>query len=341
MKNEFMKQRNQNIDILRGIAILFIILSHVLPMEYTIHYVIDAINIPAFFLISGYLFYLSYERKSSVGEFVKNKAIHLLIPYCSWSLLSIAVKWIVGGDWTIKNLFYLMRFIIIQAGTVWFFLSLFIMYVMLIAGIFLSDKYCKVFGIIPYVLILFCPDNILGMHYTKWLYPFLVVGYWLAKYEKNIKQYLQKGKYIYWVGIILSVVTGGISYRFNLFEWNKLHYVAGFLIVAILCVAFVYYNIIPLIVKNTWMAKHLTSFGKNTMAIYPISMLFTESIMRKCVSNLPFYVEMRDGDLNSRIFFSIMMFLLSWIIVELCIVLDKLFRKVRIYSILFMGEITG
>ena len=67
--------RKEEIDILKGIGIFSVIAGHVVPgfaseMMFLFH-------MPLFFMVSGYLF----KADSNHSQFLKNKAISLLIPY--------------------------------------------------------------------------------------------------------------------------------------------------------------------------------------------------------------------------------------------------------------------
>lgn len=70
-----MMDRKEEIDILKGIGIFSVIAGHVVPgfaseMMFLFH-------MPLFFMVSGYLF----KADSNHSQFLKNKAISLLIPY--------------------------------------------------------------------------------------------------------------------------------------------------------------------------------------------------------------------------------------------------------------------
>lgn len=94
------KLRFDEIDIVKGIAILFVLWHHSF-----IKYPIFMLDIPwckyamaihgtfylnVFFLVSGYLFALSKPR--SFVENFKKKASRLLIPYLSYEVINLVVK---------------------------------------------------------------------------------------------------------------------------------------------------------------------------------------------------------------------------------------------------------
>lgn len=68
------KNRNEIIDIVKGIAILLVVYGHIIQILYigagksffedNIEKVICSFHMPLFALVSGYLFYISYKRRT-------------------------------------------------------------------------------------------------------------------------------------------------------------------------------------------------------------------------------------------------------------------------------------
>lgn len=67
--------RNEEIDIMKGIAILSVVLFHSTPFRGVSLYML-----PLFFLIAGYLM----TDKTNIYVFLVNKTKRLLIPYLVW-----------------------------------------------------------------------------------------------------------------------------------------------------------------------------------------------------------------------------------------------------------------
>ena len=78
MKEEFDKERNHKIDLLRGIAILLVVLGHITRTN-TLHDYIWSFHIPLFFFISGYLY--NPLKFASFETFIRKKTKGLIIPY--------------------------------------------------------------------------------------------------------------------------------------------------------------------------------------------------------------------------------------------------------------------
>lgn len=67
------------IDILKGIAILFVVIGHAVRVK-TVFAIIFSFHMPLFFFISGYLF----KPNNNIKQFFIKKSVKLLIPYISF-----------------------------------------------------------------------------------------------------------------------------------------------------------------------------------------------------------------------------------------------------------------
>ncbi|WP_179348065.1 acyltransferase family protein [Winogradskyella pacifica] len=114
-----------DIDILKGILIIFVILGHS-NFKYT--HQIYWFHMPAFFLISGFLFNL---KNASLGVFVflKKKTIALMVPYIAFLFSFLIITFLFIDD-SILNVEYFFKLIfggkllINQYGVFWFITSL-------------------------------------------------------------------------------------------------------------------------------------------------------------------------------------------------------------------------
>lgn len=78
------------LDIAKGISIICIVLGHLgIP---AIGHVVFTFHVPIFFLITGYLI----NDRLSIGEFVKNRAKRLLLPY-------LVAGMAIASIWTLRN----------------------------------------------------------------------------------------------------------------------------------------------------------------------------------------------------------------------------------------------
>ncbi|WP_159433402.1 acyltransferase family protein [Bacillus tuaregi] len=89
-----MNDRVQWIDVSKGIGIFLVIIGHTM-IQGELRGQIYAFHMPLFFFISGYLF--SNRRYPQIKQFVLAKARTILIPYISFSIISIVLMKIFQG----------------------------------------------------------------------------------------------------------------------------------------------------------------------------------------------------------------------------------------------------
>lgn len=120
-------RRNDKIDLLKGIAIILMVMGHSMSdIEYmTIPLnVIYSFHMPLLFFLSGYIIELTKSKYEQMGVvyFINRKAISLLIPYFSWTVL---VPWIYNkcSVEVLRN--QLVSVTGIHGGGIWFLPVLF------------------------------------------------------------------------------------------------------------------------------------------------------------------------------------------------------------------------
>ena len=96
-----MKKNFVHIDILKGIAIILVVIGHFYPQSFqldswtTVNKLIYSFHMPLFMVISGYLFANSnfiINTSKSYFEFIQKKSVRLLFTYFSISLIIILSK---------------------------------------------------------------------------------------------------------------------------------------------------------------------------------------------------------------------------------------------------------
>ena len=128
-------------DILRGFAIIIVVLSHTLFYHIeTFNYQsvvaigfslgkVFAIVIPIFYFITGYYSMKSVQRNRR--RFLSSRFRLLLTPYLIWSTIYILAEWVVGADFGVKISFksVVEKYLLGDAATSYYFLFvLFIFY---------------------------------------------------------------------------------------------------------------------------------------------------------------------------------------------------------------------
>ena len=124
-----MKKYFPEVDAVKGIAILLVILGHsfcVYPIDLTaslgnIQKVIYSFHMPLFFIASGFV----YRRAASMGELAAKKCRRLFVPWLAFSVLSLALR-VVFSSFTHHGAVDVAEALwgIVQGRSYWFLYSL-------------------------------------------------------------------------------------------------------------------------------------------------------------------------------------------------------------------------
>lgn len=278
-------KRIKYIDIARGFAILFIVLSHALGESSNSKLLFNflfSFHVILFFILSGYTF--SLKEESSL-KFIKNKFVRIMIPYFTWALLFLIPYMLFGSNigkligthssfdlkTQIINVFYGNgnHNALKQNTSLWFLPALFsteILYYFLIKLLHKKSKTIKIITLIPLTIISYLANyklNIIfpwGINTALVIGIFYYIGYLFKEYDIFTKEKLFKGIYIIPIlilGSIFSYINGKISYLG--YQYNNLTYA----LIAGLSLSIGTIYIASLMKEN----KILEYIGKNTMGI--------------------------------------------------------------------------
>lgn len=283
-------KRLKYIDIARGIAMFLIVLGHAISATsghaYPIFRILYFINVPVFFVLSGYLFQI--KEKESFFEFLKHKFLRIMLPYFFWALIFLVPYFIFGYDvanqfsrkssfdiWQqIGNVFYGngVNNALKQNGPLWFLPALFTMEVLFYYIIsFAKKKKTEIIVFIATLLIGFLCTLFAKSFYLPWginsaltIGCFFYFGYLLKKWQifnqlktKNIKVFV----------FIICVLLCGLAICLNepsSVGWQNYKYLNYFLtIIAGISSASAIFLISRWINKN----RIIECVGNNTMSI--------------------------------------------------------------------------
>ena len=135
------KQRNQSVDILRGIAMLLVVLGHTMTgctsnsEQSFLFNIIWSLQMPLFFIISGYV--TRYSRpitnSKALGNFILRRTVSYMLPFMVWTFV---IRGIVFGQtsfFNIKHLAYNM-----DSGY-WFLFSIYVIAIIFGISEFISN----------------------------------------------------------------------------------------------------------------------------------------------------------------------------------------------------------
>lgn len=215
--------RDRSIDILKGLAILFVYLGHSIlyhPIPMQSMYVwcnqlagfITSFNMPLFFFISGYLFAKTQKRTK---ESYKGKTKRILIPYITTMAILIGVKLFLPTSMSYNpatkgGIGSLIINALCYGGDRWF------VYVLYVIFLFLIPLYKPlknkpfalgiVAGLIVIYFIGFLPE-IFKLKEVFYYMIFFIVGFSINGYYYRIKQWsLSHWSFLYFVFIVANLL---------------------------------------------------------------------------------------------------------------------------------------
>ena len=213
-------ERNKNIDFIKGLLIILVVLGHGLQFGFGSGYknaelffddylfrAIYTFHMPLFMFISGYLFY--YSNQKSYTIVVTSKIRSIGIPWATYSFIIYALTfWFSRMD-----TFYFSHFIIMMRNTMWFLSSLLLNCFVVASVTRLYRDKCKSQWVLTTLIILtfFIPGNIIPNTHI-FMFSFFLFGYWCCQKKLDLNLYLANR----YVMLILTCV-----FVTSLFYYNK------------------------------------------------------------------------------------------------------------------------
>ncbi len=333
-----MKERNNKIDFIKGLAILLVIWGHCIQyfnnkeLDFFLNPIfifIYSFHMPLFMSISGFLFFNSVSRSKKSMKIINNKIKQIVIPIISWS----------SGYYILTNIligkkFDFLELIISYISGFWFLYTLFILsMIVVIIHYFFYDKI--IIYMIVGVLLLFFPEKF-NFVYIKFMYPYFILGYFFNKYSFKLKKSIdslgliciilflclllgwQKDFYIYTTG--MSLYVENITYKLIIILYR---FITG--LVGSISIIYIMYK---LYIKNK-ITTIIEYVGKLTMGIYIIQTYIFKLIYRISIPDIFTF--------NMLIYNFILTPILGIFIVFFCINIIKILQKNKYFKSLFLG----
>mgnify|MGYP004517990387 CR=1 FL=1 len=269
-------ERNKQVDIIRGVAILLVVLEHALgTSDNFFAKIILSFHMPAFFILSGYL---AHEKiTGNFGAIIKKKIKRLLIPQLTLAILSLLYNFFIGRlvlhtatgeELNIFYCFFRWWFLLVMAQVVIFWEVL-----IRICKNHLIEAEGILFGIcMIYTFII--PQGVSGSLYiavTPVAFGYYLAGNLIHKVERILKD-KQIGEKITEKGnIVLLFISSALIIVLSLYNKPVLMYENNYGNVLIgLATAFLGYYILSDIAKLMHENAFLQWCGKNSIIIYVI-----------------------------------------------------------------------
>lgn len=345
--------RNNFWDYIKGLTILMVIIGHQIQFstgngvffDDPIFQFIYSFHMPLFMFVSGFFFYNSVNKHSTIA-IIKNKTIQLILPILTFTLTSFLLSDINSfgtlwdnGPQNISNLFTgdfskktLMFDFLKNLWFLWivFYLSIFV----IVVRSFLKDSIW--IYLLVFLALFFSPDYYICNMFC-FMYPYFVAGYLINKQEM-FKTVFCNNKPIIGYSVIVLFIILLIFYNRNTYIYitgyciigkqNQLLYDTHRLIIGCLGV----YSIIWLFYmhKNTGLKvpllirKGFLYLGRNTKQLY-------------IITSLPIFINILSrfatGEVNylKSIIATIVVTLVSILVIELI-------KKIKLANLIIFGQ---
>lgn len=236
MKSEQNKQfRNQTVDIIRGIAMLMVVLGHTISgtcVGYENSFlfrIIWTLQMPLFFIVSGYVTRYSkpLNSASNLGAFLKKRTLAYLLPWLVWTFF---VRGLIFG----QSNFFDLRFLLWHMDTgYWFLVSLWSIVVIFGVSDWLTNKFSpknKLKAILLHLLFvavgmagLGAIGIVMGMSFLSiklslYYIPLFMAGYVYGQLQEKIKKLESSYNLVSVTYALALVIWLAIIIRLNFFN---------------------------------------------------------------------------------------------------------------------------
>lgn len=270
--------RIQWLDIMKGICMILIILSHSYPPEMYVRFY-TPFFLTAFFFASGYTF----SSRDTMKSFLLHKIQVLLVPYWCFGILNAILAFIADGDNLLERFWGLLLSINLKNDDLWFIPCLFIMTIIfyVLWSLILNNKKIEkklqyiIFGIISIILsflgyfLTLCKIKIFfQFEIALVLLPFMVMGY-IWKQSKTVKKYMEKRHIAIFYSALYFIIITQFKNMVNIHEEIYSNYFL-FMFSAFIGTAMIVVisQIIEKYMKKTQLNNCLIFIGQNTFIYY-------------------------------------------------------------------------
>ena len=231
------ENRNQFVDIMRGIAMLLVVLGHTMTgctvdsQKSFLFNIIWSLQMPLFILISGYV--TKYSRPISDGKelwkYVKRRTVAYMLPWAVWSFLVRGIIFGEDGFLNVKHLLWNM-----DSGY-WFLATIWTISIIFGIASFIAERLSKEnlqkkqivllgFYLVGMVLLVGI-GAILGLSFfaiklTLYYMPFYYAGFLYGQFDDRMKESDTGKKMIDSIVAICFVMWMFIILRFPLYEMS-------------------------------------------------------------------------------------------------------------------------
>lgn len=281
-------QRNILLDALRGLAIYLVVVNHLanaLWGKNILTELIAMVHLPVFFVVSGYLFYESYNKKE-LRELVKTRVFKLVKIYIIWSFVALSFNLLMNIE-NINSIFLQKELyeIFIQGRSVWFMLVLAMINAFYIFFISKFKKYTCRYIIISYCLLyiiqfILLPGSVFQLSKYKLYMLYFGVGILINIYKSKLVGIKERLNYtlLYMFCIIGTALYINSPLRNYLVDLKasikELPQVILIICLSLLCILSVFSVVEKM--KTSNVIRHISMWGGISLDIYLLHIFFVE-----------------------------------------------------------------
>lgn len=298
--------KNKQIEILKGIGAILVVIGHLVPANGNVKIYIYAFHIPLFFFLSGFLF----STKKDFKNYLKSNLKSLILPYFIFNIISFILNLdiVIQDKLTIFQIFDNITFFnsrVSWNSSLWFFIILFLTKILFYAFSKLcKNSYKKLIIPISLTLIVGISLNIFNINlpFGLSIVPFATTFFYIGYLCKNLN-ILEKIKLnsktipitiiLFIINIISSLYNTRVNMSTNIYN-NYLLYFFNSLIGIYLCIQ------LSNLLKNS---KLLCVYASSSMIMFS-----TQRILFK------FYPFDREKHYIFAIFLTLAIYLLYYIL---------------------------
>lgn len=311
-----MQKRDVYPDVIKGIAIILVLLGHSIQFGSGAEYLTEqmyfdnwlfkliySFHMPLFMLVSGYFFANTIKKYKTI-EILKSKVQQLGVPILVWSMLPFAASVLKAMLTNSFGVNVILGYFEIAIQNLWFLWALLINSLIVLLVSKLCNNHVAVYLII-FVLLLIFPDYY-NLAECKYMYPYFVIGYmWNQKkdYADKILAWMmnkkwicivantlifgilltfyERSSYIYTTGISVLVGNGMVQIMTDLYRW-----IIGF--AGCTLVLFVTYLVVQRLGEQAKVVKLLGIIGVDSMGIYIVSDVINKYILGRVTAGVDF-----------------------------------------------------
>ena len=287
------KKYYQEIDMLKGIAIIMVLLGHaVIRFPINLHEVlitktiydwVETTHMPLFFLVSGFCF--SYKSDKGYWQLIKKKIYRILIPYLVFNAIDVipraALSFLVNRP---KSLSESITSILLYGGEYWFLYSLFLVFLLfpLIDKMIRNNKALQIAAVIVCVILKFIPGlpEVILIKRTVYHLLYFVIGYVLKQNISfdRIRIAIINSKVISIIITLLCVVCWIAVIPTYVQDYNQIYGIG------LACVGIIWSTIIVVLMRWENERYWLAEFGKYSLQLYLLNgytLVLSRTIMVK------------------------------------------------------------